>query len=131
MKKFSAQIKPGEITAICGARNGGRKELVDLMRGRNTMLKEGTLNILGREVDEWDPLYLQSRIVYIDRNTRKLGIRAVDFAGLFLSRPDEVAQMRFFAHSLSCLSHGPESILSYTEDTSRIAESLTNGEFQF
>lgn len=77
---------------------------------------------------DWDSLYLQSRVVFIGRNERRLGIRAGDYAGLFLSRPEEIAHIGFLANTINKLAHGAESVLSYTEDPSCIAESLTSGE---
>ena len=130
LQNLSAQIKPGQITAICGDRNSGRNELVDLLRGKNRQRKEGSLNILGREISEWDLQYLQSRVVFIGRNERRLGIRAGDFAGLFLSRTEEVKPISFLANTINKLACGVESVLSYTEDPSCIAESLTVGGFQ-
>lgn len=85
------------------------------------------MSILGREIAEWNSDYLQSRVVFIGKNERKLGIRAGDFAGLFMPNAEEVLRITALADKFNSLSHGPDTILCFPEGASSVSEQLDDG----
>lgn len=61
LKRISGQIPKGKITTLVGPSGAGKSTLLKLCNGLLSP-DEGTITILGKRLQEWDPVELRTRV---------------------------------------------------------------------
>ena len=73
---LSLTISPGEITVLSGNSASGRSDVLRALWGTAGTRRSGSINMLGRDLNDWDTDYIRSRMVYLRAEEPRLGLVA-------------------------------------------------------